>query len=44
LAKNAENLKQYDVQIVAAVLEHIEDLKAQGKNIVAPEVTHVIIK
>ena len=44
LAKNAENLKEYDVQIVKAVLDYIEDLKAQGKNIVAPEVTHVIIK
>lgn len=44
LAKNAENLKEYDVQIVEAVLDYIEDLKEQGKNIVAPEVTHVIIK
>lgn len=44
LAKNAENLKEYDVQIVKAVLDYIEELKAQGKNIVAPEVTHVIIK
>ena len=44
LANNAENLKEYDVQIVEAVLDYIENLKAQGKNIVAPEVTHVIIK
>jgi 2',3'-cyclic-nucleotide 2'-phosphodiesterase (5'-nucleotidase family) len=44
LAKNAENLKVYDVQIVEAVLEYIDGLKAKGKNIVAPKVTHVIVK
>ena len=44
LAKNAENLKVYDVQIVEAVLEYIDGLKAKGENIVAPKVTHVIVK
>lgn len=44
LAKNAENLKVYDVQIVEAVLEYIDALKAKGENIVAPKVTHVIVK
>ena len=36
LAENAEKVINYDVQIVEAVLEYIEDLKAQGKNITAP--------
>ena len=32
------------VQIVEAVLEYIEDLKAQGKNITAPTDKYVTIK
>ena len=44
LAQNASNLIVYDVPIVDAVLEYIDNLKAQGKNITAPNVTHVIVK
>lgn len=44
LAQNAMNLEVYDVQIVTAVLDYIENLKAQGKNITAPKVTHVTVK
>ena len=44
LAQNAVNMQVYDVQIVTAVLEYIENLKAQGKNITAPKVTHVTVK
>ena len=44
LAENAEKVINYDVQIVEAVLEYIEDLKAQGKNITAPTDKYVTIK
>lgn len=44
LADNASNLKVYDVQIIDAVLDYINDLKSQGKNITAPDVTYVTVK
>ena len=44
LADNALSIVDYDVQIVTAVVEYIESLKAEGKNITAPEVTYVTVK
>lgn len=44
LAENAVDLVQYDVQIVEAVLDHLEALKAEGKNITPPAVTYVTVK
>ena len=44
LAENALKVIPYDVQIVDAVLEYIEKLKASGKNITPPAVTHVTVK
>lgn len=44
LAENAVDMVQYDVQIVEAVLDHLEALKAEGKNITPPAVTYVTVK
>lgn len=44
LAENAVNMQVYDVLIIDAALGHIASLKAHGKNITAPAVTHVTIK
>lgn len=44
LAENAVELVQYDVQIVDAVLEYLDALKAEGKNITPPSVTYVTVK
>ena len=45
LAENALNMMIFeDVQIVDAVLEHIEALNAAGKKITPPSVTYVTVK
>lgn len=44
MAENAVNMEIYDVMIIDAVLDYIGALKAEGKNITAPDVTHVTIR
>jgi hypothetical protein len=44
LAENAVNMHIYDVTIINMVLEHIENLKKEGKNITPPTDRYVVIK